>query len=108
MKALSKRISEQGDMHIRVSAQTLTLLLREAGVKRDLGDDPFREVDAVVLDALLEIAWSRQPKPVYSDRHRFNPHKKYPWFCAECGYGPSEPLKHILPSWSPTPSPPDL
>jgi hypothetical protein len=26
--------------------------------------------------------------------HEFRPHKKYPWFCADCGYAPHEPLKH--------------
>lgn len=33
-----------------------------------------------------------KPKP---QLHRFVPDRKYPWFCAECGYAPHEVLKHI-------------
>lgn len=28
-------------------------------------------------------------------RHKFTPHRKWPWFCRECGYAPHEQLKHI-------------
>lgn len=31
------------------------------------------------------------------NRHDFVPNKKYPWFCAFCGYAPHEPLKHFQP-----------
>jgi hypothetical protein len=27
--------------------------------------------------------------------HAFKPHRKYPWFCADCGYPPHETLKHF-------------
>lgn len=30
-----------------------------------------------------------------SPRHAYVPHKKYPWFCRDCGYPPHETLKHI-------------
>lgn len=34
--------------------------------------------------------------------HEFNPHKKYPWFCRDCGYPPHDEVKHIQHSdWSP-------
>jgi hypothetical protein len=33
-------------------------------------------------------------------RHQFVPNKKYPWFCAHCGYAPHEPLKHVQPATS--------
>lgn len=26
--------------------------------------------------------------------HDYNPHPKYPWFCADCGYAEHERLKH--------------
>lgn len=32
------------------------------------------------------------------NRHEFVPDKKYPWFCAHCGYAPHEPLKHVQPA----------
>lgn len=32
------------------------------------------------------------------NRHEFFPNKKYPWFCAHCGYAPHEPLMHVQPS----------
>lgn len=32
------------------------------------------------------------------NRHEFVPNKKYPWFCAHCGYAPHEPLKHVQPA----------
>ena len=28
-------------------------------------------------------------------RHAYVPHRKYPWFCGECGYPPHEELKHL-------------
>lgn len=41
--------------------------------------------------------WMPFPTPpkVRPKLHRFTPDRKYPWFCAECGYAPHEPLKHI-------------
>lgn len=38
--------------------------------------------------------YSGEVKPV-DNRHDFVPHKKFPWFCAHCGYAPHEPLKHF-------------
>lgn len=31
-----------------------------------------------------------QPSP-----HEYKAHKKYPWFCGECGYPPHDEVKHI-------------
>jgi hypothetical protein len=46
--------------------------------------------------AFLRLAgWTFTPPPARSSLHRFAPHRKYPWFCNSCGYGPYEPLKHI-------------
>jgi hypothetical protein len=28
-------------------------------------------------------------------RHEYKPDRKYPWFCADCGYPPHETLKHL-------------
>ena len=56
--ALGKRISEQGDMPIRVSRHTLKALLSALGMGNwEFGYDDFREVDALALDALRNLAW---------------------------------------------------
>ena len=49
-------------------------------------------IEAVIL--LREAGWTVSPPPRPPSLHPFNPHRKYPWFCASCGYGPREPLKH--------------
>ena len=38
-----------------------------------------------------------RPDPKWKEQglHKFKPNKKYPWFCAECGYEPHHPLKHL-------------
>lgn len=33
-------------------------------------------------------------KTPIDNRHKFQPNKKYPWFCAICGYAPHEKLAH--------------
>lgn len=56
VKALGKRISEQGDMHIRVSRHTMKVLMRALGMGSwDEGCDDFREVDALALDMLRHL-----------------------------------------------------
>jgi hypothetical protein len=58
IKALGQRISEQGDMEIRVSCRTLKVLMRALGVGDwEQGCDEFREVDALALDILRHLAW---------------------------------------------------
>ena len=55
-------------------------------------------IDAVLARRQREAArtgpWEgghgTQPDPP----HRYQPHKKYPWFCGECGYPEHERLKH--------------
>lgn len=60
--ALGRRISVQGDMHIRVSSRTLRVLMRALGVGDwDEGYDEFREVDALALDILRHLAWKARP-----------------------------------------------
>lgn len=46
---------------------------------------------------LLRMAgWTVTPPTIrFSSVHTFKPHHRYPWFCASCGYGAREPLKHI-------------
>jgi len=37
----------------------------------------------------------RKPLPKSENsKHKYNPHKKYPWFCADCGYAEHELLMH--------------
>lgn len=44
--------------------------------------------------AMLAAA-PRPPEPVAPNRrHAFRPNKKYPWFCADCGYEPHDELMH--------------
>jgi hypothetical protein len=44
------------------------------------------------------LAASKSKKDAKPDnRHRFVPNKKFPWFCASCGYSPHEPLMHFQP-----------
>lgn len=34
--------------------------------------------------------------------HEYKPHKKYPWFCRDCGYPPQDEVKHVQhPDWTP-------
>lgn len=62
IKALGRRISEQGDTHIRVSRHTVKVLLRALGIGDwDEGYDDFREVDALALDMLRHLAWKALP-----------------------------------------------
>ena len=56
VKALGRRISEQGDMHIRVSRHTMKVLMRALGMGEwDEGCDDFRKVDALALDMLRHL-----------------------------------------------------
>jgi hypothetical protein len=62
LDALGRRISQQGDMPIRVSVQTMETLLHGVGLGMwDAGQEPFREVDALALDALRFLALQRLP-----------------------------------------------
>jgi hypothetical protein len=58
--ALQQRISEQGDMPIRVSRHTMRTLMKALGLGGwEVGADEFREVDALALDMLRHLAWLR-------------------------------------------------
>lgn len=58
--AVGKRISEQGDMPIRVSRGTMRVLMTALGVGEwEPGYDEFREVDALALDVLRHLALQR-------------------------------------------------
>lgn len=60
--AIGRRISAQGDMHIRVSRHTMKVLLRTLGVGEwEPGCDDFREIDALALDVLRHLAWKARP-----------------------------------------------
>lgn len=60
LTALGKRISEQGDMPIRVSRGTMRVLMVGVGLGQwEFGQDEFREVDALALDMLRHLAWLR-------------------------------------------------
>lgn len=58
--AIGKRISQQGDMPIRISRHSMRVLLRLLGMGNwEMGYDDFREVDALALDALRYLASQR-------------------------------------------------
>lgn len=62
LRALSKRISEQGDMPIRVHRLTMRTLMRSLGLRGwDAGQEDYREIDALALDMLRHLAWLRTP-----------------------------------------------
>ena len=52
-----------------------------------VSEDSFEDVADQILDKLFG---SDKPHP----KHEYVPNAKYPWFCAHCGYGPSEKLIH--------------
>lgn len=56
LKAVASRISRQGDMPIRVHRNTIKVLFRLLGLRWELGQDDFREIDALALDALRHLA----------------------------------------------------
>jgi hypothetical protein len=49
-----------------------------------------------VKDAAREavLAWTSRETPPPSGLHAYKPHRKYPWFCAVCGYAEHERLQH--------------
>ena len=59
---------------------------------RDNLDPGFSDFMAEVANRL---AIRSEQNRVESVRHEFVPNKKYPWFCAHCGYAPQELLMHL-------------
>ena len=60
LRAVQNRISECGDMPIRIHRNTMKVLLRAVGLGNwEAGQDDFREIDALALDALRHLAWGR-------------------------------------------------
>lgn len=77
-----------------------------------MGNKPAHS-STTVMDVVrwLECVWhvdvreylnraAASPSP--SSPHEYKPHKKYPWFCRDCGYPPQDEVKHIQhPDWTP-------
>lgn len=60
LKAIGRRISQQGDMPIRISGHTMRVLMQALGLGSwEWSDDGFREIDAVALDAMRHLAFMR-------------------------------------------------
>lgn len=60
IRAVGKRISECGDMPIRVHRLTMRTLMRTLGLGSwEVGEDNWREVDALALDALRHLTFQR-------------------------------------------------
>ena len=51
-----------------------------------------KDIASVRVDADGSLVCELRDKPDY--RHPYKPHKKYPWFCEDCGYAEHETLKH--------------
>lgn len=103
LAALGRRIRAMGDMPIPVSHLLLARLMITAQVPFGFGsrmldhghDQVKREVDATALNALLLIAESKLPQDPPAPRwHDFKPSGRYGLYCAFCGYGRYEALKH--------------
>ncbi|MGN6124167.1 MAG: hypothetical protein ACTHOJ_14580 [Sphingomonas oligoaromativorans] len=58
-RAVLRRISASGDMHIRVRDSTFESLLRTLDLRWETnrgGDSGYRQIDAVALEALVTLA----------------------------------------------------
>lgn len=56
-KAVRRRISDCGDMPIRIRTSTLLALLRECGLRWEVfNEQQYREVDAIALEAIVMMA----------------------------------------------------
>lgn len=51
--AVLKRIGRQGDMHIRIRSETFRRILLSNGYSWNFDTQPYREIDAVALEALV-------------------------------------------------------
>lgn len=66
LEALGKRIARQGDMAIRVHRNTMRIIMKLLGQGDwEFGEDNFREIDALALDMLRDLAWQRA---IFGDR----------------------------------------
>ncbi len=66
LNAVANRISRQGDMEIRVHRNTMRIIMQLLGQGDwDFGPDNFREIDALALDMLRDLAWQRA---IFGDR----------------------------------------
>ena len=50
----------------------------------------FAQGTEEALERGLKLAAGLTPKRTFA-AHRFVPHRKFPWFCDQCGYGEAEP-----------------
>jgi len=69
---------------------------------RELGNDARAERMHILADVCDEMAdelesgkSSKSNRAQPDARHKYAPHKKYPWFCAHCGYAEHEVLMHF-------------
>jgi hypothetical protein len=58
LRGVLRRIARQGDMPIRISRQTWTIILRANGSRWEVQDN-HREIDAMALEALVRLAGGR-------------------------------------------------
>lgn len=52
-QAVLNRIGQQGDMHIRIRSETFRRILLSNGYSWDFDTEPYRQIDAVALEALV-------------------------------------------------------
>lgn len=64
--------------------------VQRATVMRNIGN-LIKVCRAMLAAPRPPAAQERKPG---KNPHDFRPNKKYPWFCADCGYAPHDPLMH--------------
>lgn len=47
------------------------------------------------FDAQFQFEMCQPNSPIPDPRHKFTPHRKFPWQCAGCGYPEHATLKHL-------------
>lgn len=74
-----------------VRRDDITRMAREIGLPPEIYAHP-----GVIELVRRAVAEERKPAHVATIKltHDYKPHKKYPWFCAHCGYAEHEPLMH--------------
>lgn len=57
--------------------------------------DVVRWLECVWSINIFEVLRKSVTTPAPISPHEYKAHKKYPWFCGECGYPPHDEVKHI-------------
>lgn len=81
----------------RADSIGLLRLVIRLHVNRDLSEGQVVSASGLDRIEIRQLADERREERElerHAAHHQFAPHRKWPWFCKHCGYGPYEPLKH--------------